>query len=67
VWSLARTLISAIWRRRLPCILWAVAVLAFLGEVVLLLTAAYVVDLALSLAELWAELARKHLEITLGP
>lgn len=32
---------------------------------VLLLMAAYLCDLALSLMELWAELARKHLEITL--
>jgi hypothetical protein len=31
----------------------------------LLLTAAYLVDLAVSLMELWTELARKHLEITL--
>jgi hypothetical protein len=34
-------------------------------QVVMLLTAAYLVDLSVSLAELWAELARKHLEITL--
>lgn len=32
---------------------------------VLLLTAAYLIDLALSLMELWADLARKHLELTL--
>lgn len=31
----------------------------------LLLTAAYLIDLAVSLMELWADLARKHLEITL--
>lgn len=67
MWTLARSVLSAIWRRRLPCILWAVAALAFLGEVVMLLTAVYVIDLAVSLAELWAELARKHLEITLSP
>jgi hypothetical protein len=42
--------------------------LIILGLVVqglLLLTAAYLIDLALALMELWAELARKHLEITL--
>jgi hypothetical protein len=31
----------------------------------LLLTAAYLIDLGLSLMELWADLARKHLELTL--
>lgn len=35
------------------------------GQAALLLTAAYLIDLAVSLMELWAELARKHLEITL--
>jgi len=35
------------------------------GQVVLMLTAAYLIDLSVSLMELWAELARKHLEITL--
>ena len=37
----------------------------FLGQMVLLLLAAYLVDLSVSLMELWAELARKHLELTL--
>lgn len=32
---------------------------------VLLLTAAYLIDLAVSLMELWTALARKHLELTL--
>jgi hypothetical protein len=31
---------------------------------VMLLTIAYLCDLSISLMELWAELARKHLEIT---
>jgi hypothetical protein len=31
----------------------------------LVLLAAYLVDLSVSLMELWAELARKHLELTL--
>lgn len=31
----------------------------------LLLSALYLIDLSLSLFELWAELARKHLELTL--
>lgn len=34
-------------------------------QAVLILTAAYLVDLALSLMGLWADLARKHLELTL--
>ena len=34
-------------------------------QLVLLLTVAYLCDLALSLMELWADLARKHLELTL--
>lgn len=33
---------------------------------VLLFVTAYLVDLAVSLMELWAELARKHLELTLS-
>lgn len=43
-------------------------VLILLGLVVqagLLLTCAYLIDLAVSLMELWADLARKHLELTL--
>lgn len=43
----------------------AVLVLALLGEIVLTLTVAYLIDLSVSLMELWAELARKHLELTL--
>jgi hypothetical protein len=35
-------------------------------ECVLLLLAFYLVDLSISLMELWADLARKHLEITLS-
>jgi hypothetical protein len=34
-------------------------------QILLLLTAAYLCDLALSLMELWADLARKHLELTM--
>jgi hypothetical protein len=50
------------WRR-------AAAYLALLVGLVmqgaLILTAAYLVDLSISLMELWADLARKHLELTL--
>jgi hypothetical protein len=34
------------------------------GQTVLLFLAAYLVDLSVSLMELWADLARKHLELT---
>lgn len=40
-------------------------VLGAVVQILMLLTAAYLLDMALSLMELWAELARKHLEITL--
>jgi len=39
--------------------------LGLLMQVVLLLVASYLIDLGISLMELWAELARKHLELTL--
>lgn len=35
-----------------------------LVQVVLLFVASYLIDLAISLMELWTELARKHLELT---
>lgn len=40
-------------------------VLGLAVQALMLLTAAYLVDLSLSLMELWADLARKHLELTL--
>lgn len=40
-------------------------VLGLVVQAVLLLTVAYLCDLALALMELWADLARKHLELTL--
>jgi hypothetical protein len=43
----------------------ALVVLGLVAQGALLLTVAYLCDLALSLMELWADLARKHLEITL--
>jgi hypothetical protein len=44
----------------------ALAALGLLVELVLMFVAFYLVDLSISLMELWAELARKHLEITLS-
>jgi hypothetical protein len=40
-------------------------VLGLAVQGMMLLTAAYLIDLAVSLMELWTELARKHLELTL--
>ena len=63
--SLARTVAGYLSRRRLTCILWAGAVVGLMGELLMLAVAMYLIDLTLSLMELWAELARKHLELTL--
>jgi hypothetical protein len=65
-WSLLARAASLFQSRRCRKLAAYLAVLA--GIVVqgaLLLTAAYLIDLALSLMELWADLARKHLELTL--
>lgn len=63
--------LASVWARTLrgrgrSCILTALALLGLVVEVVLVLLAFYLVDLSISLMELWAELARKHLEITLS-
>jgi nitrogen fixation/metabolism regulation signal transduction histidine kinase len=51
--------------RRWVRVLQLVAVvLAVLVEVLALFVLGYMIDLCLSLMELWAELARKHLELT---
>jgi len=61
------TLLSVIRRsrqwRNSACI--ALLLLGLVVQGMMLLTAAYLVDLSVSLMELWAELARKHLELTL--
>lgn len=44
---------------------WVVLLVGLVVQVLLLWLAGYLIDLAISLMELWAELARKHLEITL--
>jgi type III secretory pathway component EscU len=46
----------------------ATVVLLLVGlllQLLMVLVAAYLVDLAISLMDLWVELARKHLELTL--
>jgi hypothetical protein len=58
VWAILR-------RHRRPCILGAGAALVLLSQIVLLCVAFYLVDLCIALMELWAQLARKHLELTL--
>lgn len=45
---------------------YLVCSVGLLAQLVLLLMAGYLVDLSVSLMELWADLARKHLEITLS-
>jgi hypothetical protein len=65
-WRVLALLVRAIRSRTVHLI--AVRLLLCLGlvmQVVLLFVAAYLVDLGISLMELWAELARKHLELTL--
>jgi hypothetical protein len=65
-WSLlarAASLFQSRHCRKVAAYLAVVAGLVVQGA--LLLTAAYLIDLALSLMELWADLARKHLELTL--
>lgn len=64
--TLARWLGAILRERPRPCILAAAAFLCLVGQVVLLCVALYLVDLTVSLMEVWAELARKHLEITLS-
>lgn len=44
---------------------WLLLFLGLVGELVLMYLVWELVDLTLSLMEVWAELARKHLELTL--
>ena len=65
-WSLLARAASLFQSRQCRKVAAYLAVLA--GLVVqgaLILTAAYLIDLAVSLMELWTDLARKHLELTL--
>jgi hypothetical protein len=71
-WTLARDRNSAPPRAarsfvRLGAFPWRIALVlvGFLVQVVLTLLMWELVDLTLSLMEVWAELARKHLELTL--
>lgn len=57
-----RALQSHTVRRVVPVVLLLVGLVV---QVVLLLVVGYLIDLGISLMELWAELARKHLELTL--
>lgn len=74
LWQHSARLLSPTWKRavvlsRAPLVRTTAArVLLLVGlvmQVVLLLVLGYMVDLCISLMELWAELARKHLELTL--
>jgi hypothetical protein len=44
---------------------WSMLLLGLLTQMVLVWLAGELVDVSISLMEVWAELARKHLEITL--
>jgi len=66
VGALASVYARTLRGRGRACILLALALLGLLTELVLMFIAFYLVDLSISLMELWADLARKHLEITLG-
>lgn len=46
-------------------VLRVLLLVAVLAQIALLLVFGYLIDLSLSLMELWAELARKHLELTM--
>ena len=51
---------------RLPRLLrWAALVIALVAQAVMLYTLAQLIELCISLMEVWAELAAKHLEIVL--
>lgn len=52
-------------RPRGKAIAWAAAVLGCLMQVILVWLVWYLCDLCIALMEVWAELAAKHLEITL--
>lgn len=57
-----RAVNRAPWRRHLPLIVFC---LSLAVQAVLLWLLGELVDLSISLMELWTELARKHLELTL--
>jgi hypothetical protein len=52
-----------LWRKWLVFLVWLVGLVV---QVVLVVLASMLVDLSISLMELWLELARKHLEIVLS-
>lgn len=64
--ALSRVLLVSNARRpRRQTIAWIACVLGFLVQVVLVCLVWYLIDLCILLCEVWAELAAKHLEITL--
>lgn len=52
-------------RRRPGLLRWVAVILSLVVQAVMLYTLAQLVELSISLMEVWAELAAKHLEITL--
>ena len=63
----ALRVLARVWRsqRGQKVVHTALILLGLVTQAVMLLVAAYLCDLALSLMELWADLATKHLELTL--
>jgi hypothetical protein len=57
-----RPLVRVPWTR---VVVWLLLLLGFAVQLVVIEAVFELVDLTLSLMELWAELARKHLELTL--
>lgn len=57
-----RAFVHLYWRR---AVLWLMLLVGFLVQVIVVALVYQLVDLSISLMEIWAELARKHLEITL--
>jgi hypothetical protein len=52
-------------QRRRALAAYLLLALGLVVQMVLVMLAAYLVDLSVSLMELWADLARKHLELTM--
>lgn len=51
--------------RRLTILRWAGVLITLIAQAVMLYTLAQLIELVIDLFEVWAELAAKHLEITL--
>jgi len=57
-----RAFVRLDWKRG---VLWLMVLVGFVVQVIVVALVYQLVDLSISLMEIWAELARKHLEIIL--